>query len=123
MSNSDTENPGLETGSEAATASGDLVRCAVSPRPSVKLGHYTATLPTMLARSEEILALSARERQTLVLFAQGFSGPEVAEQLGISRNTIDTYRRRIFVKTGAKTMAEAVALFAAQLLGAKLEQA
>ena len=32
--------------------------------------------------------------------ARGFSGPEVAEQLGITVKTVDTYRHRIHEKLG-----------------------
>jgi DNA-binding CsgD family transcriptional regulator len=112
----------LGAASEPERASGRLIPCAISPRPSVKLGHFKATLPYLLARRDEMLGLSVRERQALILFAQGLSGPQVAIRMGVTQNTIDTYRRRIFHKTGAKTTAEAVAVFAAHLLGAKLEQ-
>lgn len=45
-------------------------------------------------------ALSARERTVLERIARGFSGPEVAEQLGITVKTVDTYRHRIHEKLG-----------------------
>ncbi|WP_411278916.1 LuxR C-terminal-related transcriptional regulator [Gemmatimonas sp.] len=44
--------------------------------------------------------LSARERTVLERIARGFSGPEVAEQLGITVKTVDTYRHRIHEKLG-----------------------
>jgi DNA-binding NarL/FixJ family response regulator len=39
--------------------------------------------------------LSERERDVLRLTAEGFNGPEIAHQLGISAKTIDTYKQRI----------------------------
>jgi len=44
--------------------------------------------------------LSARERAVLERIARGFSGPEVAVQLGITVKTVDTYRHRIHEKIG-----------------------
>lgn len=44
--------------------------------------------------------LSTRERTVLERIARGFSGPEVAEQLGITVKTVDTYRHRIHEKLG-----------------------
>jgi DNA-binding CsgD family transcriptional regulator len=44
--------------------------------------------------------LSARERTVLERIARGFSGPEVADQLGITVKTVDTYRHRINEKLG-----------------------
>lgn len=44
--------------------------------------------------------LSTRERTVLERIARGFSGPEVADQLGITVKTVDTYRHRIHEKLG-----------------------
>jgi DNA-binding NarL/FixJ family response regulator len=53
-----------------------------------------------LPGSSRLDALSARERTVLERIARGFSGPEVAEQLGITVKTVDTYRHRIHEKLG-----------------------
>jgi DNA-binding NarL/FixJ family response regulator len=44
--------------------------------------------------------LTQRERDVLRLVAQGFSGPEIGERLGISPKTVDTYKQRIEQKLG-----------------------
>ncbi|HET7553255.1 MAG TPA: response regulator transcription factor [Gemmatimonadaceae bacterium] len=44
--------------------------------------------------------LTQRERDVVRLVAQGFSGPEIGEQLGISPKTVDTYKQRIEQKLG-----------------------
>ena len=44
--------------------------------------------------------LSAREQSVFLLVARGFSGPEIAAQLGITVKTVDTYRHRICEKIG-----------------------
>ena len=57
--------------------------------------------PTAAAPGGSCLALlSARERTVLERIARGFSGPEVADQLGITVKTVDTYRHRIHEKLG-----------------------
>jgi two-component system response regulator NreC len=44
--------------------------------------------------------LTARERDVLRLVAQGYSAPEIGEQLNISPKTVDTYKQRIEDKLG-----------------------
>jgi DNA-binding NarL/FixJ family response regulator len=44
--------------------------------------------------------LSPQEQQVLKLSAQGNLDKEIADELGISQNTVDTYWRRIYKKTG-----------------------
>lgn len=52
--------------------------------------------------------LSTREREVLILIAEGNSGPEIASLLEISRKTVGTYRRRIMDKLDIHTTAELV---------------
>jgi DNA-binding NarL/FixJ family response regulator len=52
--------------------------------------------------------LSAREREVLQLVAQGASSPTIAHQLGLSTNTVDTYRSRLKTKLGIDTTADLV---------------
>lgn len=56
--------------------------------------------PTAAPGSSRLDVLSARERTVLERIARGFSGPEVAVQLGITVKTVDTYRHRIHEKLG-----------------------
>jgi DNA-binding NarL/FixJ family response regulator len=39
--------------------------------------------------------LTERERDVLVLVAQGYSAPDIGERLSISPKTVDTYKQRI----------------------------
>lgn len=52
-------------------------------------------------------ALSARERQVVVMVARGASSSEIGEQLHLSPKTVDTYRSRLMRKLG---LADAAAL-------------
>lgn len=62
--------------------------------------------------------LSGREQTVVALTAQGFNGPAVGRQLGITAKTVDTYKQRIEEKLGLRHRTEYV-LFAlqAELLG------
>ncbi len=57
----------------------------------------------------EIDQLSEREGQVLQLLAQGRIYKEIADQLGVSENTIRSYIRRIYEKLHVRSRMEAVA--------------
>ena len=59
--------------------------------------------------------LSPRENQILDLVARGFTYPEVAEQAGVSLNTVHTHIRNIYGKLGVHNKTEAV--FEARQIG------
>ena len=42
----------------------------------------------------------------LRLFVKGLNAKQIAARLGISKNTVDTHRRRIMDKVGCNSMAE-----------------
>ncbi|OUO95068.1 response regulator transcription factor [Cloacibacillus sp. An23] len=50
--------------------------------------------------------LSEREREVLALLVKGRTAKQTADILGISKNTVDTHRRRIMDKLGCDSMAE-----------------
>jgi DNA-binding CsgD family transcriptional regulator len=52
--------------------------------------------------------LSARERTCLYLLAQGNSLEKIAESMGIKRTTVATFIKRIKLKLGCDTLAQAV---------------
>lgn len=54
--------------------------------------------------------LTARERQALVLLADGASTAEVAERLGVAHNTARNHVQRVLEKMGARSKLEAVAI-------------
>jgi DNA-binding NarL/FixJ family response regulator len=54
--------------------------------------------------------LTARERQTLGLLADGASTAEVAERLGVAHNTARNHVQRVLEKLGARSKLEAVAI-------------
>lgn len=54
--------------------------------------------------------LTSRERQVFSLLVRGHSSKVIAAKLGISARTVDDHRANIALKTGARTMADLVAL-------------
>lgn len=55
-------------------------------------------------------ALTARERETLVLLADGVGTMEISQQLGVARNTARNHVQRVLEKLGARSKLEAVAI-------------
>lgn len=53
-------------------------------------------------------SLSLREKEILRLLAKGMSTHEIAQQLCLSINTIQTYRKRLLLKMEAKNVAELI---------------
>ncbi len=56
----------------------------------------------------ELGKLSPREREVLRLVALGHTQKEVADELGLSIKTVETYRTRLNVKLGFTSRAELV---------------
>jgi len=56
--------------------------------------------------------LSKRENEVLALLAQGYLYKEIADAIGISLPTVNTYIRRIYEKLHVHSRAQAVALYA-----------
>ncbi|MDR4461243.1 MAG: helix-turn-helix transcriptional regulator [Nitrospirales bacterium] len=52
--------------------------------------------------------LSPREREIFRLVAQGFTNQQIADQLGISIKSVETYRARVMEKLGLRSRADLV---------------
>lgn len=81
-----------------------------------------ARLPERRARPSRVGSemLSPREREILLLLADGFSGAEIAGRLFLSAETVRTHVRNAAHKLGCRTRTQAVALLVAErtVLGA-----
>ncbi len=60
--------------------------------------------------SDLVMVLSQREREMLMLLAEGLSGTEIAAQLVLSPATVRTHIRNAIVKLGAHTRGQAIAI-------------
>jgi PAS domain S-box-containing protein len=65
---------------------------------SVKIGDFRHSEAPTKVPATASKDLSAREQEILRLIAHGFTAIQVAEQLGISRKTVETHRARIMEK-------------------------
>jgi len=61
--------------------------------------------------------LTHREFEIAGLVAQGFVNKQIADILGISRHTVNSYTRRIFSKLGVNNRAHMVAVLMSRRLG------
>ena len=87
-------------------ASGD-----VYVRPAVARALAESTTERPRARTDargRLEKLSHREQTVVILTAQGFNGPEIGQQLGITAKTVDTYKQRIEEKLGLSHRSEYV---------------
>jgi two-component system response regulator FixJ len=56
-----------------------------------------------VAASARVAALSPREREVLDGFARGAATKQIADELGVSAKTVETYRARVQEKLGVTT--------------------
>jgi LuxR family transcriptional regulator, quorum-sensing system regulator SolR len=63
----------------------------------------------MRQSGQDTVTLSARERDTLCLAAEGHTAWEIGEKLTISVRTVEVYLRNACMKLGASTKTQAVA--------------
>jgi PAS domain S-box-containing protein len=84
--------------------------CKVSGRRFAVIVLLETQLEDQLIASRARGALTAREREVLHLIALGYSGPQIAEKLVISYDTVRTHARNAMAKTGARTRAQLVAM-------------
>jgi two-component system response regulator NreC len=71
-----------------------------------RLGALMATGDDGFADS---VVLSEREREVVRLIANGYTNPEIAEQLNVAERTVKTYRARAIEKLGFSSRAEITA--------------
>ena len=62
--------------------------------------------------ARRLAQLSPREREVLGLLADGYQGPEIAERLFLSLETVRTHIRNAVAKLGARTRVQAAAMVA-----------
>lgn len=74
------------------------------------IGRYGERLRPSGQENDRFDALTAREREVLLLLADGRSNAEIAGQLVISQETVKTYVSRLLVKLGVRDRVQAVVL-------------
>lgn len=101
--------------SAAETELLDAIRAVSAGRSYIAVSLDDRALKAAVERTGQRTAapgaddsLSDRERQVLELVSYGYTNREVAEQLGLSVKSVETYRARVLAKLGLKTRAELV---------------
>ena len=102
---------GFLTKDRAASDVADAVRAAAAGEALISPALLARLLPK-LSRSYRPLGadLTDRERQTILLLAQGWSNRAIACELVLSVNTVRNYVQTILTKLGAHSKLEAVSI-------------
>jgi RNA polymerase sigma factor (sigma-70 family) len=70
-----------------------------------------AMLDVMRRKHEDVISkLTARERDILAMTVKGLNNKEIAEELNLSRHTIETHRKNIRIKLKVRNTTELIAL-------------
>jgi DNA-binding NarL/FixJ family response regulator len=91
-----------------ASAGGSPMSRAIA-RKVVK--HFNGGSAAPVAKSESLAALTPREAEVLERLAQGARYKEIADQLGISIETVKNHLRKIYEKLQVSSRTEATAKF------------
>jgi len=86
-------------------ASTELVRAIRAVHKGLKLTDTVA----YDRGDEDATTLSLREREVMLLVVAGHTSRAIAQMLGVSKSSIDTYRARVFQKLGVSDRAELLA--------------
>lgn len=96
-----------------ADAAGKRFWCRVNGRSRNTADPFAAALYCFepLHRPVTVAELTGRQIQILTLVAQGKTNAEIAEEIGLSRRTVESHRLRLAQSVGAANSAELVAWF------------
>ncbi len=82
-------------------------------RPFAEALYCFEALNRPLADAEN--PLTGRQRQILTMMAQGKTSGEIAEELNLSRRTVEAHRARMMRSTGIRNAAELMAWFSTEM--------
>jgi DNA-binding NarL/FixJ family response regulator len=91
------------------TGSAELLAAIRRLHAGESLGHGGSPEP-----DNDSLTLSSREREIMQCLVQGQTSRQIADALGITKSSVDTYRARIFRKLGVDDRAALIALASAR---------
>jgi len=91
----------------------DVSHLNMSPLPRTfmlnrKTGELTEVIHEAMNQQGQQLRLAKREKEVLKWVAKGFSSKKIAEEMGISFHTVQTYRKRLLEKTQVKNTSELI---------------
>lgn len=88
------------------------VHAGGSPMSSKIARKVVLSLQQSTPQASTTDALSRREYEVLTLLAQGYLIKEIADRMGISVQTVNTYNRRIYEKLHVHSRSQATAVYA-----------
>jgi DNA-binding NarL/FixJ family response regulator len=83
-------------------------RTVLDPSLAARVAHGTLRRRGTVNSTTPTALLSQREREVLEFVAQGFTNQQIADHLGLSVKTVETYRARLVEKLGLQSRAELV---------------
>ena len=95
--------------------------CADSGDVCFKVGNYDLSPQRRPSDARAHFGLSHREVELLVWIGAGLTKNQIAERMGVSPSTADTFRRRAYAKLGVGTSAAAIAILFSFLSGTQVE--
>lgn len=103
----------------------DMVNSVTSesgePRDEFRVGNYVLRLLRPCEKTRKHLGLSRREFELLMWIGSGLKKREIAERMGVTPATADTFRRRAYAKLGVSSGSAAVTIVLAHLAGTDVE--
>jgi len=87
-----------------------------------RVGNFALHATRNCTQAREHLGLSKREIEWVMYVGGGFTKQEIADRMGVSIATADTFRRRAYAKLGVRTGSAAATILAAYLAGSRVEE-
>lgn len=85
---------------------------SIKERHNEIYAHGPSTVPdrpgTIQTTNPVLEKITSRELEVLVLIAKGYSTPDIAGQLSIAANTVESHRKKLLEKFEAKNVAELI---------------
>lgn len=92
---------------------GELFWCRVRGQSMTEADPFTRAVWSFsdLSDARPVVALTAREREVMMLTCQGLTSKEIGRKLDLSYRTVEVYRARLLEKFAARNIAELAAKF------------
>lgn len=91
-------------------------------RSSFRVGNFDLYPARDCTQARAHFGLSQRELELVMHVSGGLTKHEIAELMGVSPATADTFRRRAYAKLGVRTGSAAAAILTAFLAGTRVEE-
>ena len=88
----------------------------------LRVGNFALFSHRNCQQARAHFGLSKRDVEVVLHIAGGLTKQEIADQIGVSPASADTFRRRAYAKLGVKSGAAAVAIVGAYLAGTRVEE-